>query len=186
MLASVRSFAQRHPSWFSGGWFAVSALLLVSPLGTMILVFLGLEALAGRQAGGYVWMIFASVGLPLLPSFAMGALFGPRILRLPPGKRFLAAGWGAAAALGALVLWFLLLEGIPRLVVGRVQATGGGGDVPGAALVVGYLVFVPLIVALPLLAGATAGVLLREFAGHSKPTDHASNGTVERVRGDND
>jgi hypothetical protein len=45
---------------------------------------------------------------------------------------------------------------------------------------------VPLIVALPLLAGATAGVLLREFAGHSKPTDHASNGTVERVRGDND
>ena len=74
--------------------------------------------------------------LPLLPAFTMGALVGPRILRLPPGKRGSAAGWGAAIALGALLLWTFLLEVVPRLFVDKMSTTGGGGDVPGAAVAV--------------------------------------------------
>ena len=162
--ARINSFAQSHPMLFSGAWFAVSALLLASPLGAMILLMLGLEVLGDRPVGAYIWMMFASVGLPLIPAFGMGALAGPQILRLPYGKRGHAAGWGAAAGLGALLLWLLLLEGLPRLSVGRIQTTGGGGDVPGAAVVVGYLVVLPLIVVLSLLLGATAGVLLHYFS----------------------
>lgn len=164
MLARIDSFAQSHPSLFSGVWFAASALLLALPLGAMILLMLGLEVLGGRPVGAYVWMMFASVGLPLVPAFGMGALAGPQILRLPSGKRGHAAGWGAAAGLGALLLWLLLLEGLPRLFVGRMQTTAGGGDVPGAAVVVGYLVVLPLIVVLSLLVGAIAGVLLYYFS----------------------
>ncbi len=160
MLDRIRAFAHRHPSLFSGAWFAASVLLLASPVGAMILLLLGLEVLAGRPAGAYLAMAFASVGLPPIPAFAMGALVGPRILRLPPSKHVHAAGWGAAAALGALVLWALLLEGLPRLFVGGAPASGGG-DVPGAAAVVGYLVVLPLIVVLSLLVGAAAGVLLQ-------------------------
>ena len=171
VLKEAQKLAREHASWFSGAWFAFSAVLLVSPLGAMTLLLLALEAMGGEPVGAYMWMIFASVGLPPVPAFAMGALVGPRILRLPSGTRIRAAAWGGGAALGALLLWFLLLEGIPRLFAGGTRTTGGG-DVPGAALVVGYLVFIPLIVVLPLFAGAVAGVLLQEFAARGRQTLH--------------
>jgi hypothetical protein len=167
MLAKMRSFAQSHPALFSGVWFAAAALLLALPLAAMILLFLGLEMLAGHPVGVYAAVMIASIGLPLIPSFGTGALAGPQILRLPARKRGHAAVWGAVAALGALLLGLLLLEGIPRLFGERMQAAGSGGDVPGAAVVVGYVVVLPLIVILPLLVGAIAGVLLHYFAART-------------------
>lgn len=166
----VQGFASEHESWFAGAWFGACALLLVSPIAAMTLLMSVVEALAGEPLGGYLWLVFASTVLPLGPAFGMGALVGPRILRLPPGSYARAAGWGAAAALGALAIWFLLLQGLSRLPFGSAQAVGGGGDVPGAALVVGYLVFLPMMVALPLLVGAVAGVLLRVFGARGRQT----------------
>ena len=164
--------AHEHATWFSGAWFASASLLLVSPLGAITLLALALQALGGEPVGAYLWMIFASVGIPLIPAFGLGALVGPRILRLPSGTRVRAAAWGSGAALGALLIWFLLLEGIPRLFAGGAQTGGGGGDVPGAALVVGYMIFIPLIVALPLLVGAVAGVLLQAFGARGRQAFH--------------
>ena len=168
-LAEVRPWAQNHPALFSGAWFAAAALLLAWPWAAMILLFLGLEMLAGRPVGVYAVMTIASIGLPPILAFGTGALAGPRILRLPSPsrKRGHAAAWGAGAALGALLLGLLLLEGIPRLFGGRMQTAGSGGDVPGAALVVGYVVVLPLVVLLPLLVGAIAGVLLQYFAART-------------------
>ena len=166
-LSGVSRFAQEHPVLFSGVWFALSALLLVLPLAAMILLMLALEALGGRPVGAYLSMFFASVVLPLVPSFGMGALAGPRIVRLPANSRGRAAGWGAAAALGALVLWALLLEGIPRLLGSGMQSTGGG-DVPGAAVVVGYMVVLPLIVGVFLLVGTASGVLLHALVARGQ------------------
>ena len=171
LLERAQEFASEHASWFSGAWFGASALLLVSPSGAMTLMISALEALVGEPVGAYLWIFFASAVLPLAPAFGMGALAGPRILRLPHGSRARAAGWGAAAALGALVIWFLLLEGLSRCLPGSAQ-TAGGGDVPGAAMVVGYLIFIPLIVTLPLLAGAAAGVLLQAFGARSRRKSH--------------
>jgi hypothetical protein len=174
MLERIAAFASRHPSFFSGAWFAVFALLLTSPLGAMTLLLLGLEALGGRPVGAYVAMMFASVWLPLLPTFGAGALAGPQILRLPPGQRGRAAGCGAAVALGALLFWVLLLEAIPPLSFWGMPTTGGGGDVPGAAEVVGYLVVLPLMVLLALLVGAAAGLLLQVFAARSAANGEGS------------
>jgi hypothetical protein len=168
MLKRAQGFASKHASWFSGAWFSACALLLVSPLAAMTLMAMVLEAVGGGPLGGYLWMLLASALLPLAPAFVMGALAGPRILRLPDRSRARAAGWGAAAALGALVIWFLLLEGLSRLVSGGVQTSSGSSDVPGAAVVVGYVVFIPLIVTLPVLAGAVAGVLLQALGARSK------------------
>ena len=171
-LERTQGFAVKHASWFGGGWFGASTLLLVSPSGAMTLMISALEALVGEPIGAYLWIFFASAVLPLAPAFGMGALVGPRILGLPHGSRARAAGWGAVAALGALVIWFLLLEGLSWLVYGTAQTAGSGGDVPGAALVVGYLVFVPLIVTLPLLVGGTAGVLLQAFGAKGRQTHY--------------
>ena len=172
VLKEAQKLAREHVSWFSGAWFASAALLLVSPLGAMTILALALDVLGGEPIGAYLWMIFASVGLPLIPAFGMGALVGPRILRLPSGTRVRAAAWGGGAALGALLIWFLLLEGLSRGLAGSAQTAGGSGDVPGAALVVGYMIFVPLIVTLPLLVGAAAGVLLQAFGARSRQTCH--------------
>lgn len=166
-LARVHSCARHHPKLFSGAWFAGAALLLAAPLGAMILSFLALEMLGERPVGAYVGMLLVSTALPLVSAFAMGALIGPRILRLPSNRRGRAAGWGAVTALGALLLWVLLLEAMPRLSVGG-QATGGGGDVPGAAVVVGYVVVLPLILGSSLFAGAAAGVLLHLFVARGE------------------
>ena len=165
-LAGVYSCASDHPNLFSGAWFAGAALLLASPLGAMVLFFMALEVLGDRPVGAYVGMLLVSTALPLVSAFATGALFGPRILRLPSNRRSRAAGWGAVTALGALLLWVLLLEAMPRLSVGG-QATGGGGDVPGAAAVVGYVVVLPMILGSSLLAGAAAGVLLHLFVARA-------------------
>ena len=162
-LSRLGSLAQDHPLLFSGAWFGLVALLLVLPLGAMLLLFMGLEVLGGRPVGAYAAMIFISVGLPPVPALGMSALVGPRILRLPSDSHGRAAGWGAAAALGALLLWALLLEGIPRVLRLEMQ-TIGGGDVPGAAAVVGYVVVLPLMVGLSLLVGAAAGALLHALA----------------------
>jgi hypothetical protein len=132
----------------------------------MILAFLGLEWLGGRPVGAHLVMMIASVGLPPVLAFGMGALVGPRILAMRPGNHARAAAWGAAAAFGGLLLWVLLLEGIPRLLPGPVQATGGGGDVPGAAEVVGYVVLLPLVLVLTLLMGAAAGLILHIVASY--------------------
>ena len=169
LLERAQEFASEHASWFSGAWFGASALLLVSPLAAMTLLISALHGLGGEPIGAYLWVLFASMLLPLAPAFGMGALVGPRILRLPPGSYARAAGWGAAAALGALAIWFLLLEGLSRCLPGSSQ-TAGGGDVPGAAMVVGYLIFIPLIVTLPLLVGAAAGVLLQAFGARDRRT----------------
>ena len=166
-LSRLGSLAQDHPLLLSGAWFGLAALLLVLPVGAMLLLFMGLEVLGGRPVGAYVAMIFISVSLPPVPAFGIGALVGPRILRLPTGSHVRAAGWGAAAALGALLLWALLLEGIPRVLTFEVQ-TSVGGDVPGAAAVVGYVVVLPLIVVASLLEGAMAGVLLHLLAARGQ------------------
>jgi hypothetical protein len=168
MLARARAFASTHPALFSGAWFAALALLMACPLGAMTLLLLALEVAEARPAGAYILLILASAVLPPVLAFATGALGGPRILRLPPGKPFQAAGWGAAAALGALALWALLLELLPRLPAGGEGAATGGGDVPGAAVAVGYLVVLPLIVVVCLVLGAVAGVLLHAFAGRTE------------------
>jgi hypothetical protein len=36
MMVRLNGFARRHPALFFGAWFAVAALLLASPLGTMM------------------------------------------------------------------------------------------------------------------------------------------------------
>ena len=174
MQTKLIAYSQRHPRLFSGAWFAICALLLVLPLGGMILLFVGLEILTGRSADSYMGLMLASVGLPLIPAFGMGALIGPRILRLQSNKRISAAFWGAVVAFISLLLWSLLLEGFSCLFGEKTQTTGGG-DVPGAAVVVGYLVVLPLVVLISLLVGALAGVLLHEFAVRS-----TANGVNER------
>lgn len=160
----MRSLAQRHPALFSGAWFTGSALLLFSPLGAMVLLYVALELLAGRPMTVSMGLFLASAALPLISTFGTGALVGPPILRLRPDRRIRAAAWGALAALGALLLWMLLLELLPGLSVSGTQAAAGGGDVPGAAVAVGYLVLLPLIVGVSLLAGGTAGLLLHLLA----------------------
>jgi len=127
-----------------------------------MLLFVGFEILTGRSVDSYIGLMLASVGLPLIPAFGMGALVGPRILRSQSKKRISAALWGAVAAFGSLLLWSLLLEGLSFLFGEKMQTTGSG-DVPGAAVVVGYLGVLPLVVLFSLLVGALAGVFLHEF-----------------------
>ena len=127
-----------------------------------MLLFVGLEILTGCSVDIYIWLMLASVGLPVIPAFGMGALIGPWILQSQSKKRISAALWGAVVAFGSLLLWSLLLEGFSRLFGEKTQATGGG-DVPGAAVVVGYLVVLPLVVLFSLLVGALTGVLINEF-----------------------
>ena len=167
MLARLGALARRRPSLFCGAWFASFATAPALPLGTVGAGFVAIQALGGGAVRVPVGLTCASMGLPLVLALGLGALVGPRILRLPGARRARAAGWGAVVTGGTLLLWALSMEGLSRLSVGRAPGNvGGGGDVPGAAVVVGYLVVLPAIVLTVLLAGAVVGLLLHALAGH--------------------
>ncbi len=93
----------------------------------------------------------------------MGMIFGPRILALPRPDVVRAGLYGLLAGVLTFVVWALILEVLPdRPAVASL--TDSGGDIPGAATVVAYLVCLPVLVILAALVGACAGIMLHQLS----------------------
>ena len=92
MLAHISALARRRPSLFAGAWFAAFATAPALPLGAVGAGFVAIQALGGGAVRVPVGLTCASMGLPLILAFGLGALVGPRILRLPHVRRARAAG----------------------------------------------------------------------------------------------
>ena len=146
----------RYPKAFSAGWFAVWAGLLVSPLVGMTLPLAAMEAARGVSLVSFGLFLTGAGLLPVLLAGLVGSFFGPVILRLPDRSGVSAAVYGAGTALVTFAAWVFVLIGLDWLT----SASGsGGGDVPGAAEVVGYMLVFAAGVGSGLV-GAAAGVLL--------------------------
>jgi hypothetical protein len=161
MRTWLNFFAQKHPRIFSGIWFGGSAAILVAPIAAMALLMMAVETATGRPNCSYLALLCATVLLPPLLAFLMGGVTGPILLKLSHGW---AAVLGSFTGVSTFILWAIILELVPRilfLLTSGNSRSEAGGDVPGAAEVVAYLVILPGMVVLSLLFGATAGVLLR-------------------------
>ncbi len=161
MRTWLNFYAQKLPCIFSGIWFGGSAAILVAPIAAMALLMMAVETTTGRPNCSYLAFLCATVLLPPLLAFLVGSVTGPILLKLSHGW---AAVLGSLTGFTTFILWVIILELVPRilfLLTSGNSRSGAGGDVPGAAEVVAYLVILPGMVVLSLLFGATAGVLLR-------------------------
>jgi hypothetical protein len=145
-----------HPRLFSAIWFTLATLLLSSPLiaVTFLLLITQFFPLAS-----IIPFLLSSVLLPLISTFPVGALIGHRIIALPTGKTIHAAVYGLLTGFASFILWIVILEVIPEI-TGLNLSGNSGGDLPGAAVVVAYLVVLPGIIFSVMITGALAGVLL--------------------------
>lgn len=160
MKSTLNAIAKRYPRILSGIWFMSSAAMLVFPLASMSLLMMAIETVAGKAIISYLPFLCAIFILPLLSAFIIGTLTGPIILRISYGW---AAVVGGLTGFGTFLFWMALLEILPKIFWMLTEAekgSGVGGDVPAAAEVVAYFVFLPLAGILSLLFGAASGVLL--------------------------
>jgi len=153
IISKIRTTAREHPLIFSGVWFASAALLLTASLITISLLLLITRSFPFKQI---ILLFISAVLLPLLITFPIGALIGSRILSLPPSMTPRAALYGLLTSLTVFIIWILLLELIPTL-PGIAPSGNSGDDLPGAAIVVAYLVVLPVIVLAVTGMGALAG-----------------------------
>ena len=154
--SNIRTIAREHPLVLSAVWFTMAALLLTAPLLAMSFLMFVTQSF---PAAPMIIFIFLGILLPLTITLPIGRLFGSRILSLPTGMTTHAALYGLFTGLTAFIIWILILELLPNS-QGFVQSGNSGGDVPGAAIVLAYLVFLPAIVIGVILIGTVAGILL--------------------------
>lgn len=156
IISKIRTAAREHPLVLCAAWIALAAILLTAPLVAMFILQLLTRSFPAKQT----YLLFISaVLIPLLITMPIGALIGSRILSLPPGMTPRAALYGILTGFTALIIWILLLELISNL-PGFPPSASSGGDLPGAAIVLAYLVTLPVIVLAVIGMGALAGSLL--------------------------
>lgn len=148
--------AQKFPRGFVVTWFLIWVFMLTFPM-----TFLGLPLtylISGSLFPGLT-LIF-SVGLfPLLSTTLPAAWIGPQVLRLPPLATLKAGAYGLIISCSSFLIWYMLLEIFPRVTTPQ-NLGNSPGDVPGAAVAVGYLVVLPILVCLIMGTGFLAGVFL--------------------------
>jgi len=143
LILEIHSTAKIHPKIFSAVWFAIAALLLTSPL--IAIAFLLPLITPGQPASSVILFLLQGVFLPSIVALPIGAIVGSRILSLPSGYTFRAAVYGLVTGLATFIIWIVFLEVIPDL-PGFFSSGNYVGDVPGAAVVLAYLVVLPAIV----------------------------------------
>lgn len=155
----LRHIAKVHPNLFSAVWFAFAALILTSPLVTI--AFLLPIITPTHPASASVLFLLQGVLLPVIIASPSGAIIGGRILSLPSGNTLRAALYGLLTGLATFIIWGALLEVIPSL-SGFTPSGNSGGDLPGAAIVLAYLVVLPGVVFSVMIMGALAGILMHK------------------------
>lgn len=153
IISKIRTAAREHPLVICAAWIALAAILLTAPLVAMFILQLLTRSFPAKQT----YLLFISaVLIPLLITMPIGALIGSRILTLPPGMTSRATLYGSLTSLTVFIIWTLILEPIPTL-PGIAPSGNSNGDLPGAAIVVAYLVVLPVIVLTVIGMGALAG-----------------------------
>jgi hypothetical protein len=120
------------------------------------------------STGYLLWIGF----LPLITIVFIAGIIGPRILALPASKTHLAGIYGSLLAIAAFAIWAILLETFPGSDILN-NAARKSSDIPGAAIVVAYLVVLPSMVFVIVAIGAIAGILLHIL--FSNRSDHRFN-----------
>ena len=130
------TLAERFPRFFSAAWFLLAASVLIIPaIIVLIPTSLYLSNSIKPSTGYLLWIGI----LPLITIVFTAGIIGPRILALPASKTHLAGIYGTLLAIAAFAIWAIPLEVFPgsdRLN----NAAGNSSDIPGAAVVVAYLV----------------------------------------------
>ena len=159
IISKIRTAAGEHPLVLSAAWFALAVLLTTAPLVAMSLLLLLTRTFPVEQI---ILLFFSAFLLPLIITLPVSALIGSRILSLPPSMTPRAALYGLLTSLTVFIIWILLLELFQNL-PGSVPTETAGSDLPGAAIVVAYLVVLPGIVLAVTGMGALAGSSLYLF-----------------------
>ena len=156
MRSSFKITAQKYPRGFVVAWFLCWVFMLTFP---MTFLWLPLTYLISGSLLPGSTLIFSVGLLPLLSTALPAAMIGPRIFLLPPVATLKAGAYGLIISCSSFLIWYMLLEIFPRVTTPQ-NLGNSPGDVPGAAIVVGYLVVLPILVCMIMGAGFLAGVFL--------------------------
>jgi hypothetical protein len=133
------------------------------------MVLLAMASNAGPPGLAITLVIVGSL-MPTIIAALMGMIFGPHILALPRPDVVWAGIYGLLAGVLTFVVWALILEVLPDHPV-VASLTESGGDIPGAATVVAYLVCLPVLVILAAMVGACAGIMLHQLSFSTLPRE---------------
>jgi len=165
---------QKYPRGFVAAWFLCWVCILTFPLTLLALPLTFL--ISGSLLPGLT-LIFVVGLLPLLSTILPAALVGPRVLRLPPVATLEAGAYGLIISCSSFLIWYILIEIFSRFTNPQYMVNSPG-DVPGAAIAVGYLVVMPILVVTIMGAGFLAGILLHLSLNSHPSQDKRSQGSL--------
>jgi len=156
LINKVQAATRDHPVISAGLWFSLCALLPMVPI-LLILIILGI--ILSQPVVEVIQLLLTLVIIPIIIAALAGILPGYKILSLPSKGTPRAALFGLATGLVVFLLWVMILELAPNLPILNSNKYPPG-DIPGAAVVVAYLVVLPGLVIFVMAYGAIAGILL--------------------------
>lgn len=174
MRSSFNIAAQKYPRGFVVTWFLSWVFILTFPM-----TFLGLPLtylISGSLFPGLT-LIFSVGLLPLFSTTLPAALIGPRIILLPPVATLKAGTYGLIISCSSFLIWYMLLEIFPRVTTPQ-NLGNSPGDVPGAAIAVGYLVGLPILVCTIMGAGFLTGIFLHLILNSHPLSDKKQKGSL--------
>lgn len=156
LINTVQDVTRDHPRISSGLWFSLCAFLPMVPI-LLILIILGF--ILSQPVLEVIQLQLTLVIIPIIIAGLAGVLPGYKILSLPSNGTPRAALIGLTTGLVVFLLWIIILELAPNLPT-LISNKYPPGDIPGAAVVVAYLIVLPGLVIFVMAYGAIAGILL--------------------------
>ena len=156
LINNIQTATKEHPLIFSGLWFSLVTFLPIIPI-LLILFILGFSL--SLPIWKVIQLRISIVIIPVIIAALAGMLPGYKILSLPSKGTPRAALYGLATGLAVFILWVIALE-ITHNQPSFFANNYPPGDIPGAAVVVAYLVVLPGLVIGVMAYGAVAGILL--------------------------
>jgi hypothetical protein len=163
LMKNLRNFTQEHPLISSGLWFSTCAMLPIIPI-MVVFIYLGFTfSWSDREV---LKLLIAGIISPIIITALVGMLPGYKILCLPSHGTPRAAIYGLVTGLAVFLLWVMMLELLPNLPTLNANQNPTA-DLPGAAVIVAYLVVLPGLVIFVMAYGAVAGMLLHILSVYS-------------------
>ena len=160
MIKKLQNVTREHPLISAGFWFSFFAWLPCIPI---LFIFICLGLILSRPVGEIIQILITAILTPAVIAALLGLLPGYKILCLPSHRTPRAGLYGLGTGLAVFLVWIMTLELLPNLPTLNANQNPSA-DLPGAAVIVAYLVLLPGLVIFVMAYGAVAGILLHLLA----------------------